>query len=317
MQFTLLRGVIGCAVIMGLIILVGPYSAHIDLIPDKGVTWYFWKLPEPTSFTRFMAWSGFALHLIAIWALIYQAQQERPSYGKQLHHFNIKALGVNLLFVLLHIGQTKWTYDGLAQDTHVFTSQFAVIFLLILVYMLEHKRRGLFFGKKINAIDKCRDAIRRYHGYYFAWAIIYTFWFHPIETTVGHLLGTFYTLMLLLQGSLFFTRFHTNKYWTVLLETFVLIHGAMVAYLSVNAGSPAMFLFGFLVIFVVTQVYGLGLSKRVIHSIQGVFILLLVAYYMQQWQAIGEIFKVSAGLYIGVFIFTGIGVGIIQIRKHL
>ena len=31
------------------------------------------------------------------------------------------------------------------------------------------------------------EAARRYHGYYFAWAIVYTFWYHPMEATTGHL----------------------------------------------------------------------------------------------------------------------------------
>ena len=32
------------------------------------------------------------------------------------------------------------------------------------------------------------EAARRYHGYYFAWAIVYTFWYHPMEATTGHLI---------------------------------------------------------------------------------------------------------------------------------
>ena len=43
------------------------------------------------------------------------------------------------------------------------------------------------------------EVARKYHGYYFAWAIIYTFWYHPMEITGGHLLGFFYMFLLLLH----------------------------------------------------------------------------------------------------------------------
>ena len=111
-------------------------------------------------------------------------------------------------------------------------------------------------------LDEPGRFLRRYHGYYFAWAIIYTFWFHPIEDNMGHLLGTFYTLMILLQGSLFFTRFHTNRWWTLLLEVFVLVHGAVVAYMTQDAGVWRMFLFGFFGLLVITQMHGVGLSVK-------------------------------------------------------
>jgi len=55
----------------------------------------------------------------------------------------------------------------------------------------------------------------QYHGYFFAWATIYTFWYHPMVSTSGHLIGFLYMFMLLLQGSLFFTRIHINKWWDV------------------------------------------------------------------------------------------------------
>jgi hypothetical protein len=44
------------------------------------------------------------------------------------------------------------------------------------------------------------------------WNIVYTFWYHPAEHTMGHLLGFFYSTMMLARGSLFFTRLHVNKW---------------------------------------------------------------------------------------------------------
>ena len=75
---------------------------------------------------------------------------------------------------------------------------------------MENQRRGMFLGKKIGFVSNAAVSIRKYHGYYFAWATIYTFWYHPMVGTQGHLMGFLYMFLLLLQGSLFFTRMHLN-----------------------------------------------------------------------------------------------------------
>lgn len=311
LRFSLPVAIFVCVLLTGLMLLVGPYSAHIDFLPDTGFAWYYWKLPEPSLLSRLLPWICFVGHQLAIWYLIYRAQQLKPGYSTRLHRFNLQAIAVNLFFVLLHIAQTKFSYDGLAQDVHVFIPQFAVILLLVLVLMLEHQRRGLVFGKKLPLIDRLRDSIKRYHGYYFSWAIIFTFWFHPIEMTAGHLLGNFYTLLLLLQGSLFFTRFHTDKYWKVLLESFVLVHGAVVAWLSLQGGKPEMFAFGFMVVFMVTQIYGLGWRPRTIVLWQLGFVLAMLGYYAQHWQRLTEIFRVPGALYLSVILLTLLGLALL------
>ena len=68
--------------------------------------------------------------------------------------------------------------------------------------------------------------------------------------------------LLLLQGSLFYTRMHTNRWWTVTQEVLVLVHGTIVA-LSNAPGMWQMFCFGFAGLLVVTQMHGLGLSLLV------------------------------------------------------
>lgn len=255
-------GLLGCILIMGVIVALGPYSTPEMFLPDQGVTWYYWKLPEPEFWARFSAWTLYALHQLGLWGLIAWAQIHRPAYTPGLHRVNAIAIGFNALFVALHILQTRLFYDGLAQDTPVMASQLSVIFMLVFVLLMENSRRGLFFGYRVSFLDEPGSFLRKYHGYYFSWAIVYTFWFHPIEDTYGHLLGTFYILMLLLQGSLFFTRAHRQRVWTMLLEAFVVIHGAVVAYHSVHGEKWQMFLFGFLTLFAVTQVHGVGLGRR-------------------------------------------------------
>ena len=61
---------------------------------------------------------------------------------------------------------------------------------------------SLAFGVPIGGFVEAAGAIaRRYHGYYFAWATIYTFWYHPMVFTSGHALGFLYMFLLLTQGA--------------------------------------------------------------------------------------------------------------------
>jgi hypothetical protein len=262
--FKLWWGLGFCALAMGLIFAFAPYSADVEFAPDQGDFWYLWQLQEPTLLTRLSAWIPYVIHQVAIWFLIYQAQQVRPRYIFGLHIFNIWALAINAFFIALHIIQTKIFYDGLAQDVHEATAMMSVVIMLFMILIMENRRRGLFFGKGISSMNRVGDTLRRYHGYYFSWAIIYTFWYHPVELTSGHIAGFAYMFLLLLQGSLFFTRYHTNRWWTMFLEVVFVVHGALVAAFLMNPGDHefwSMFLFGGMAIFVITQLHGLGLSK--------------------------------------------------------
>ena len=223
--------------------------------------WYLWQLNEPTVWTRATAWGGYIAHNLVIWYLIWRAQSANSRYTSKLHRFNVYALLANALFITLHLLQTNFWYDGLAQDVSEFTSQASVTIVLVAILIMENDRRGMFFGAKAPFMSEAGRAIRKYHGYYFSWAIIYTFWYHPMEITGGHLLGFLYMFLLLLQGSLFYTRMHLNHYWKVVSELSVVAHGVMVAIL---AGQEwPQFFGGFLGMFVVTQMHGLGLSKTV------------------------------------------------------
>jgi len=222
--------------------------------------WYPWQMVEPTVWTRVSVWGAYALHQLIIWYLIWKATHSEARYSSKLHGFNIAALATNAVFILVHLVQTHVWYDGLAQDVPEVTSQASVVFMLVGILIIENQRRGMFFGKPVPISRTATQAIRKYHGYYFSWAILYTFWYHPMEYNAGHLLGFLYMFFLMLQGSLFFTRAHINPKWTIFTEVSVVVHGVMVAYL---AGQDwPQFFGGFLGMFVVTQMHGLGLSKN-------------------------------------------------------
>jgi len=283
----------------------GHWLAPGALTPDRPGFWYEWQLQEPTVWTRATAWTGYLLHQVSIWWLIWTAQKERPGYSRGLHRFNVLALGVNALFIALHFVQTQVWYDGLAQDVHEGTAQWSVIVLLIAVLAMENKRRGLVFGVGSNWVERAGPFLRRYHGYFFSWAVIYTFWYHPMEDTWGHLFGFFYMFLLMLQGSLFFTRAHVNRRWTVVLEVTFAFHGAMVAYLAGQGQGWQMFLMGGLAMFIITQMHGLGLSRRARWLIAfGYFCGVVLLYAVRGWQYVPELAGIPLTLLSGVFVLS-------------
>ena len=286
----LVLGVGAVVLLTGLVWLLGQ-RLHVVLLPDQGAAWYYWKLPEPTVWTRLSAWLGYAAHQVVSWGLIYYAQTRVRRYSRGLKHVNVVALAANVGFIALHALQTQVFYDGLAQDVSIFSSQGSVVLLLVVVLLMENRRRGLFAGRKAPIPATVGDIARRYHGYLFSWAVIYTFWYHPMEGTSGHLIGFFYVFLLLLQSSLVFTTAHTNRWWTVSLELLVAVHGTLVAVMNSGPdGAWPMFLFGFLTVFVVTQMHGLGLSVRTRWLLFGVFAAAVAVVY--SWRGFGTVDEV-------------------------
>ena len=285
-------------------------------LPDQGASWYYWKLAEPTFWTRLSAWGLYLVHQVSIWGLIYYAQRQKVKYTAGLHRFNILALAVNALFIILHFIQSHIWYDGLAQDVSIWSSQISVVILLIAVLLMENPRRGLFFGKRAPISKEVVRIVRKYHGYFFAWAIIYTFWYHPMEPTPGHLIGFFYMFMLLLQGSLFYSRIHVNRWWTFVQEFLVLIHGTIVAVFQ-GADLWPMFAFGFGAIFIITQMHGLGLSRGAKIGLTVLYGAAALAIYSQRGLvATNEIIRIPVIDYVGVFILAGIvGGGLWVVRR--
>ncbi|MDI2030355.1 hypothetical protein QFW96_17120 [Saccharopolyspora sp. TS4A08] len=279
------RVVLGVGVVVSLVLTAavwagGFWLGDVRLSPDQGASWYYWKLPEPTFWTRASAWAGYAAHQLVGWGLIYYAQRHVRRYTGGLHPVNVVALIAHLGFIALHEVQTQVFYDGLAQDVSIFSSQGSVILLLIVVLIMENRRRGMFFGRPAPISAEITRFFREYHGYLFSWAAIYTFWYHPMETTSGHLIGFAYMFLLLLQGSLFFTRAHTDRWWTLTLELLVAVHGTLVAVMNSGPdGMWPMFLFGFLGVFVITQMHGLGLSRTVRWVLAALYLAAAVAVY--------------------------------------
>ncbi len=287
----LVWGVLASALLTGLVWVLGQRLHGVTLLPDQGASWYYWKLPEPTFWTGASAWVGYAAHQVVSWGLIYYAQTRVRHHTAGLHRINVIALAANGGFIALHALQTQLFYDGLAQDVSIFSSQGSVVLLLVWVLLMENRRRGLVLTWSAPISAQVVSFARRYHGYLFSWAAIYTFWYHPMESTSGHLIGFFYMFLLLVQSSQMFTRAHTNRWWTLTLELLVAVHGTLVAVMNSGPdGVWPMFLFGFVAIFVLTQMHGVGLSVRARWWIGGTFVVAALAVY--SWRGLDRIDEV-------------------------
>ena len=291
-------------------LLVSLVAANLEQYVLVGVTVPFaypWRLVEPSTLAQVTAWSGYLLHNVLVWLIIYKAQQAKLRFQTTLHQYNWALIAVNLTAVSLHLLQTYFFYDGLAADVPEVTAQGSVVLMLIVVLIIETPRRGLFFGKPFNFKQGFVRLAKKYHGYLFSWAIIYTFWYHPTEGTWGHLVGFFYIFLLMTQGSLIFNRAHINKYWTFTLEFLVLVHGVTVAVFQGNMLWP-MFGFGFGAMVVITQMHGLGLSVWVKRLIAMGFVVGVLSFYALYGNIgdIHEVIRIPVVDYLFIFVLYGL-----------
>ena len=67
--------------------------------------------------------------------------------------------------------------------------------VLVFVLFMENHERGLFFSASLPVDVVLTSLARKYHGYLFSWATIYTFWYHPCEGSSGHLAGCVITCL--------------------------------------------------------------------------------------------------------------------------
>ena len=313
-----INGTILSAILTAIIAVTAVRLTGFEIVGNTVAFAYPWRLVDPSVISQLTAWTGYVLHNIFVWAIIYIVRRNKPKFRPELRWYNWALLIGNLIFVGLHILQTQVYYDGLAQDVPEITALGSVALMLMIVLALEAPRRGLFFGKKIRFDRRFIKLIREYHGYLFSWAIIYTFWYHPTEGTIGHLAGFFYMFMLFGQSILIFNRAHVNRWWTLTLEILVIPHGVLVA---INQAGSAwrMFGFGFGAVFIMTQMYGLGLSARMRTLITSGYVLaLLVAYgSAERIGTIHEIIRIPILDYLVVAILYFIWLGIAKIISLL
>jgi hypothetical protein len=299
-----------------LIVVFGDRLNSIELLPDQGASWYYWKLPTKEFIPRLTAWVGYLLHQIFIWYGIYQLKNTKSDKIKWQNRLLIG----NGFFILMHFIQTHLWYEGLAQDVPVFSSQGSVIIMLVLILILENDRRGILFGQKIKGFKTIKQFIKSYHGYFIAWALAYTFWYHPLVNTSGHLVGFFYMFLLFIQTSLAYTKLHTSKLWIFFLEVLVLFHGTIVAIGQGNNMWP-MFGFGFAFIAVFTQIYSLNIKTIYRTLIQILYLVGAIIVYLggiaeKSGDMIHQVTWIPIIEYALVFIILFVGEGLLKMNKQ-
>jgi len=315
----------GAILFTALIALLDPLLDSVPHPADQGSWWYFWRLVEPNAWTRAAAWTGYALHQIALWIVVILMMKEKPHPGK-LSRLNVAAIAINGLFIALHILQTHLTYDGIAQDVPVWTSQWSVIVMLVIILYQLAPSRGLVLGKKITWKPEAARWSGKWHGLYISWALVYTFWFHPAEGDFGLLFGFFYMFLLLIQVSFANTEIHFSKGWVVVLESMVGLHGPAIAIqkLLVETGgklvpdSWIMFATGFLFMFVFTGQFALKLPRWARGAIFVGYAALCVGLF--GWWGLGKsymILFIPAALYGGALALAGVARIAAGVRRKL
>lgn len=300
-------GVLVSAALTAVIGLTAANLSGFQIVGHTVAFAYPWRLTEPNALARLTAWGGYLLHNILAWGIIYFAQREKPKYGNNLRWFNWWMIAVNIVFGLLHVVQTQFFYDGLAQSVPEITALGSVAVMLMIIIILETPRRGLIFGKKFKFKSGFMHIIRKYHSYFLTWAIIYDYWYHPTVGTFGHLMGFYYNFLIMVQAVLLFNRAHLNKWWTFFLEAFVLIHAVAVAIFQGQAMWP-MFAFGFGAMIILTQMYGLGLNTWTKRGLAIGFVVTVVSYYTLSGNLAGinEVFRIPVIDYVVIFLLYGI-----------
>lgn len=285
-KYVWIFGVVFAFTFVFLIWLLAPNLKHFTdtLIQRNNIDWYYWKLPTRNFLTMNAVSALYLANQISIWAIIYLAQKN--SYGLRcigkngIAKYTLFSLAVTVTFVFLHLIETQALFDGLAQDLPIITSQGSVIVLLSIVLIIENQRRGLFLGIKAGKPFTASVAafFRSSHKYIFAWAMIYTFWFHPMVGDPQLLSGFFYMFLLFTQMILAWTSLHLNKRWIIFLEFYVAIHAVIVAVWNFNffGGTQIwpMFFSGFAFMFIFTYMFAFKTNKK----IYGFFVALYIAF---------------------------------------
>lgn len=103
--------------------------AHFVIGPDRPGMWYEWQLAAPGWASRASAWTGYALHQIAFWALIWKAQHSNLKWTDHAKPINFVAFGVTVAVVA---GDGNW---------QMFAFGLAGVFVVTQAWGLGFRRR--------------------------------------------------------------------------------------------------------------------------------------------------------------------------------
>jgi hypothetical protein len=275
-----------------LIWFLGPNLNHFiqTFLPYQGGFWYYWKLPTRNFWSMVIVWAFYLINQFLVWGAIIWAQKNlsekkiNPTYD--ITKYNLIIIAIMVPFIFLHLLQTQIWFDGLAQDTPIWSSMGSVIVLLAIVIVMQNPVSGLFLGRKAGKpyTNMVIDFFRHNHMYIFSWALIYTFWFHPMANYPQILSGFFYMFLLFTQMSLAYTKVHLDQRWIVTLQSWVAIHAVIVAFFNNQLFGGAdiwpMFFTGFVFMFVFTYMYALKMKNYLRWTITALYFTFLIWLYL-------------------------------------
>jgi hypothetical protein len=245
----------------------------------RGVTVPFeypFRLAQSSIWSHLVPWICYVVHQSGHWYLISQARSAH-SRGElkwtpagQLNPYAHKMLVLNGVMVLMHFLVSRFNYNGLCSSFSEISTLVAGVTSLVVVMMFEGPRRGWAFGCDVpsktwsESLKRFAGQVKHYHGYMASFGIIVTFWYHPFEATLAHFTGWTHMMMLIVQSSLIYQNQHRDRYWTAIVEVWIMVHGTTVAYFQgyMSGELYSMFATSFLMLFAMSTAWGLPIVQR-------------------------------------------------------
>ena len=237
-----------------------------------GVTYPFeypFRLAVSTIPSVWTPWVCFIVHQLGQWYILFTAKQAKQrgelnwTPEDTWNPYAQAMLKLNVVMILLHYLQTQVFYDGLAASFPEISTLFAGVSSILVGFVFEIRRRGLIFGwtpaTGTDTLFEFTKVLKEYHGYLASFGIVLTFWYHCMESTFAHWTGFIHIFLLLWQSSLLYQQQHKNRYWTLLLEMWILLHGSVVAYYQgiLDGALYLMFLTSFTLLFLMGPMWGI------------------------------------------------------------
>ena len=340
----LLVGVGVCVVVVLLTkLLGGRLRRNFHPLPVwRGVLWYRWKsLPskEAREFSLFTgvnfphsfrlrakwAWLGFLLHFIFLTGMIVWAQVHfsgrsahncpTPSspdwcgWTNELEPIHFMFLAGTGVFILLHLLQTHYGYDGIAQDSPELVPIIGTVLALCVLALMQQTERGLVFGYGLShdTFVALTNIARRFHPFIVGWDIVFTFWYHPMEGGSHHLHGLLPLLCVMVQGCLLFSTAHLNPLWRVGLELLGFPHALYVEWSHPERGRWKMFLTGVLLTPIVVHFHIFKISVALTTALLACYVTIFLYLYRDMpWSKWSEPLHFPAIIFFLIFVIYGV-----------
>ncbi|KAI9472026.1 MAG: hypothetical protein EXX96DRAFT_582643 [Benjaminiella poitrasii] len=225
---------------------------------------YPWRQVKPDPIGDGIAWIAYVIHQLGQWLILsrVQSMSNIKKWTANYQWWNWQMVYLNSFMLFFKLVHGHIFYDGLAIHVPEGVAQGSVILVLVLVIIIAIPYRGIIFGRgKISPNDPVVKFIRKYHGYAMSFGTVLNFHYHPVEGTMGHCFGFIYQCLLIWQSTNFLHKSHRNKSWILLLETWVFLHGTLTALIQPGIGWQ-IFSYGFMLVFLLNQIFQIRLNKR-------------------------------------------------------